>query len=386
MIVDLETAIARLCAAAGPAAAATVPLEEAGGRVTAAAVTAPLAMPPWPAAKVDGYAVAWHQWQRRYQVVGQLEAGAAPPDLSEGQALRVFTGAALPPAASVVIKAEDAQWENGELLVKAMPRVRHIAAPGSRIRPGAVIVEDGEVLDAVRLELLSSLGVAAVEVYEPPRVGVLVSGNELQTPGAELRPCEIYNSNRVMHSHLLRDAGAVPVLPPEWTVPDDAGAQQAAIEALASDCRLIILCGGSGRGGKDLSHAVLDALGTEKLFNGLDLKPGHGSSAVRKGPCLIVNLPGPPPAGHLLFHALLQPLLRRLRGQRDHQHHWFELPLHDAERPQPQRSLRSARLLQIDGALQAGSAASATPTLGRLLLDLPPHTGAPGDIVRALLV
>ncbi|MDO4539970.1 MAG: molybdopterin molybdotransferase MoeA [Syntrophomonadaceae bacterium] len=387
-VVSLEAAIEWLCEGAGPDGSETLPLEQCGERVAATDIKAPLDMPPWPAAKVDGYAVVWHQWQRHYEVIGTLEAGAPPPErFAEGQALRVFTGAELPVSSSVVIRDEDAEWENGELLVRAMPRVRYIAPVGSRVRQGAVLAPSGAVLGIESLELLSSLGIADLSVYRKPRVGVLVSGSELQTPGQELGPGQIYNSNRIMYSRMLCAAGAEPVLLPAWTVPDCEEDLIAAIDELRADCGVIILCGGSGRGGKDLSKAVLERMGAEFLFTGVDVKPGNSSSAARLGSCTIINLPGPPAAGRLLFYTLVLPMLRRLRGVKDIDDDWFEVALLRAEHPQPMRSLRMLSLLSAKGQFWVGSnVRSDAVCLGEVVVDVPPEGGKAGAIVNARLI
>src|SRR5436309_11272552 len=76
----------------------TVDLKNADGRVLAAAIAAPLALPPFTNSAVDGYAVHSRDLsgdnRQSLAVRGRIQAGAAAEiPLTPGEAIRIFTGA-----------------------------------------------------------------------------------------------------------------------------------------------------------------------------------------------------------------------------------------------------------------------------------------------------
>lgn len=325
--VSLEDAVRRLLAAAPvlPEANERIPLDEALGRRTAADIYAGFDQPPFDRSPLDGYAVrsedlgsACREAPAVLRVVGETLAGAAAPDepLQPGQALRIMTGAPIPPGADCVVRQEDT--DGGEETVRVY--VSHTAFQnycrrGEDVRKGTRVLRRGTRLTAAALGVLAMLGQAEVSVLARPVAGVLSTGDELVEPGPALPPGKIYNSNRCLLSARLRELGAAPLaLPP---CPDDPAAIEQAVRGTLERCSFLITTGGVSVGKRDYMPEVCRRLGGELLFHGVPMKPGAPALAFRLPEGLILCLSGNPFAAAATFELMARPVLRRMQGLPD---------------------------------------------------------------------
>ena len=320
--------------AAAPLAAETVPLAKAVGRVTAGTALSRDASPNADLAAMDGFAVraadlcgAAGGDVCRMAVVGAAAAGdprtepRAPAD--RGTAVRVATGALMPPGYDTVLPLESVS-DAGNTIVIAAPTATPVSAganvrrAGEDHRPGDVVLEAGRRVEPEHVLLLANVGCAELTVTRRPRAAVLATGSEVVADlSASLRPGQVRNSNaRYLVSALARagcDAYAAGI------VPDHPEAVRGALErALGSNppVDLILTVGGVSRGAADFVPAALAALGARYLFRGVALRPGKPVLCTRlpSWPGLLFGLPGNPMAVLATFRTLVVPCLRTLLG------------------------------------------------------------------------
>lgn len=287
-----------------------LPLALARGRVAARRVEAGVAVPPYNRATMDGYAVRAADGAD-LAVQGDVFAGArAPPPLAPGRALRIATGAPIPPGADAVVRVEDTREEGGRVRLLTPARAGQFIDPrGSDLPLGAPVVEAGDALTPARLGLLASVGLAEVEAWARPRVALFTSGDEVAQPGQPPDPWRIFDANGASLRAMLENAGAqVAPAPP---LPDEMDAIRAALRAAAVAHHLILLTGGASVGAKDLVAQALAAEG-DVLFHGVRVKPGKPLLAGRVGGALVVGLPGNPTSALSNACLFVAPAVRRM--------------------------------------------------------------------------
>ncbi|WP_322937761.1 molybdopterin molybdotransferase MoeA [Nocardioides bizhenqiangii] len=326
--VSVERHLERVLGLVAPLAPVTVPIGDAGGLVCPADVPAPISLPRFDHAAMDGYAVraadvadAAPATPVVLPVAGVVAAGdAAQPTLVPGTAWRIMTGAPVPEGADAVVPFE---WtDRGRETVRidaAVPAARHVRLAGEDVGEGRVAVAGGTKLAPRHLALLAAVGTATVAVHPPPRVAVVVTGQELAVPDAELAdlPAHVPDSNSVALAAAARAAGARVVS--FGPVPDDPQLLLDQLAEAAEVADLVVTTGGVSAGDHDVVKAALrDREGF--WFGSVAVKPGRpqGAGAVtatggRQVP--VVSLPGTPVAAYSSFRLFAEPAIRALAGQ-----------------------------------------------------------------------
>lgn len=323
-LLNLRQAQTAILAHIQPTAAELLPLHEALGRVPTEAVRARLAVPSFCQSCRDGYAlragdtVASGEQARRFAVQGEIAAGRpASPRLIPGRAFRIMTGGMIPAGADMVVPFEEIEEEDAGIVVSRPGRKgSHIRPVGADLRRNQVIAEAGRPIAPDHLPLLATAGVAAVAVHARPRIGLLCTGSELldEHPG-EPAPGMLISGNRALLAGLVRQGGGEPV--DLGMVADDRRQIAAIIEQQhAANLTAIISTGGMGPGKYDLVVGALKQLGARILYHALAVRPGKATLAATLGDTMFFGLPGPPPAVHILFYALILPALRQAQGLR----------------------------------------------------------------------
>src|SRR5438046_216942 len=293
-----------------------VPIEAAAGRVLGQGARAAVDLPPFPSSAMGGFAVRAADTPGRLPVVARIPAGApAAGSLEPGQAMGIATGGVVPDGADAVIPIEYvADNDNDVEVQRAAETGDHIRPRGGDIRAGEVVAEAGTTLTPARLGALAAAGIAEVLCARRPRAAVVPTGTELRRPGEALDPGQIYESNGLILTAQLQDAGAEVVVDP--AVGDDEEAHRLALErALAAD--LVVTSGGVSVGPHDLVRRVEAELGVEEVFWRVAVKPGKPIAfGVREG-TLVFGLPGNPVSALVRLGLFLAPAVRALLGVLD---------------------------------------------------------------------
>ena len=313
----LEEARARVLAALRPdPPLETLPLAACLGRVMAQSVLASEAVPGFRAAILDGYAVADAippEPGRRWRVVGRSAAGTPyPQPMGEGEAVRILTGAPLPEGAARVLAQEQVEVQ-GEwlLLTEAVGPEPWIRAADEEAAPGQVLVEAGQRLGPADLGRLAGCGVAMLPVAARPRIGLLISGDELVQAGADRGPGEIWESNGTLLEALFARLGYPLTL--RLQVADRPERLAAAFDQLAAGCDLVVSTGGVSAGDSDWIRPLLAERGTVAFWK-LFLRPGRPFAFGSLAGLPFFGLPGNPVAAAITALQLVLPALQALEG------------------------------------------------------------------------
>jgi molybdopterin molybdotransferase len=317
-LLRVDEAQARILAAVAPLATVErVPLARARGRVAAEELRANLDLPLADHSAMDGYALRLADLGLaggRLPVTIRAAAGAPTATLGAGEAALIFTGANLPHGADTVVRLEDCDVAGHEVQVRAGD-VRlgdHVRRVGEDVRRGTSVWGPGFRLRPQDVGLAASLGVVEVAVRRPPRVALLVTGDELVEPGRPLTDGRIYDSNGPMLTALLQALGCE--ADPVARVVDTLDGTRAALRDAAPHADLIVTTGGVSVGAEDHVKAAVRDLGEIAVW-GVAVKPGKplGFGHVAGVPWL--GLPGNPVSSFVTFLLFGVPLVRRLMGR-----------------------------------------------------------------------
>jgi molybdopterin molybdotransferase len=292
-------------------------LDDARGRVLASDLVATLDLPPWPNSAMDGYALNLADLHRQpLQVSQKVYAGLAPDTLLPGTCARIFTGAPLPPGATCVEMQENVEvLEDGRVrFLQPLKAGQNIRAQGQENRVGDILLRAGKRLGPFELAVAAGQGLAQLHVVRRPRVALLSTGDELVEPGQPLRPGSIYNSNRVLLGHWLRELGCEVI--DAGILPDRPAQTRLKLEQLQVSADLILTTGGVSAGDADCLGQVLRDSGKPLLWK-LAIKPGKPLTVGHFGTVPVIGLPGNPTSALVTFGLLARPYLLRVQGVED---------------------------------------------------------------------
>lgn len=313
----------RLVAALPPV---EVPLSAAVGLVLAAPVSSAVSLPGFDNSSMDGYGVhvadladATDTSPVMLPVVDDIPAGAYRSEpFPPGTAVRIMTGAAVPPGTGGVVQVE---WTDGGVEVVA---VRRPVAEGANIRrigedviAGQPLLAAGTVLTSRQIGLLAATGHGSARVHPQPRVLVLGTGSELVEPGGLLGPGQIYESNAHQVAAAVAELGGTAVRP--GLVPDEPAALRAVLDRYLGEVDLVVTSGGVSAGAYDTVKEVLAATGTVgfcKVAMQPGMPQGCGWLAAADGRQVpIITLPGNPVSTFVSFEVFVRPVLDVLAGR-----------------------------------------------------------------------
>ena len=369
---SIEQAQARMLALLAPLPVEAVPVEQAVGRYLAAPLVAARTQPPADLSAMDGYAVAGSgPWQK----LGESRCGEPfPGTLSEGQCVRISTGAIVPHGADRVLIQEDAEVAGDRVLALEAPSPgKHIRRMGFEFAPGDALLPPGTRIGAAQVALVRFAGHATVAVHRAPTVAILDSGDELMPDPTGCAMHQIPASNAAMLGAM---AGTLPCAvrraPP---LPDRLDAIVAALEAHA-DADLLVLTGGASVGDHDLARPALETVGAELDFWKVAMKPGKPLMVARRVRQVVLGLPGNPVSAYVTGFLFMLPALRHLLGASA----CLPVPVHlplaaDCPAGGPRRELMRGSLGAegVVPALQQDSSALLTLARSHVLIDRPAH-------------
>ena len=374
----LAEAQQRLLSAAEPLPAETVAVERAVGRYLAEPLAAARTQPAADLSAMDGYAVRADDLAGPWKVVGESAAGHPyTGSLQPGEAIRISTGALMPPGDGAVLLQENATREGEALALNGEgdPTPRHIRRAGFDFREGDALLEAGVRIGPAQLALALAAGRGEVAVHRLPSLAILDSGDELAADPTACAPHQIPASNGAMLAAMaVPHAASVLRLGP---VPDRMDAMLAALDK-AADADVIVTSGGASVGDHDLVRPALEQWGAQIDFWRVAVRPGKPLLVARKGRQWIIGLPGNPVSSYVTAFLFLLPLLRRLGGAADPLPRPLTLRL-GADMPEVGNRTEFIRARLAEGALvpvhEQDSSALAALARAEVLIERP--AGAP---------
>lgn len=323
-ILSIEQAVEAICARFAPVEGSeTVSLADADGRVLAEDLVAASPLPPFTNSAVDGFAVRGEDVPeavdapRLFRVAGRLQAGsaAAPPPVGPGEAIRIFTGAPLPPGADTVFMQEDVRVDDAgrALLPPGLKRGANVRPSGEDIAAGTVVVPANRWLRPQDVAVAAALGLTELRVRRRVKVAVFSNGDEIAEPGTTRRETQVYDSNRIMLLAMLKRIGATVT---DLGIRRDDSAEIAAVLATAARSHdLILSSGGVSTGEGDYVKTAIESVGT-LVFWRIAMKPGRPVAMGVIGGTPFVGLPGNPVASFVTFAKVARPAILALAGAR----------------------------------------------------------------------
>lgn len=298
-----------------------VPLRRALGRTLAQDIAAPIAVPGYDNSAVDGYAVRFDDLDPHgpttLRCVDRIAAGHDPESaLTPGRAARIFTGAALPDGADVVIMQEDCQRDGDLVTIRpGIKRHANTRQAGEDVPKGAQVLKAGRRLGPADLGLLAALGLADVPVRRRLSIALLSTGDEVREPGQTLAPRQIYDANRFILAGMLERLGVE--VSDLGIVPDEPATLAATLRQAADANDLIISSGGVSTGEEDHVRTAIANHGSLYFWR-LAIKPGRPVAMGQIGATPLAGLPGNPVAALLTFVLVARPMIEALSGTTPH--------------------------------------------------------------------
>lgn len=320
--VELEEAVAMIQAAVcAVTETERVNLLEADGRMLAEDIAADFDNPPFARSPLDGYACrskdtkgAGAENPVRLRTVETVYAGTCPQkEIGKMEAARIMTGAPMPEGSDCVVRLEDVTVLEKEILLPLeLKEFQNYCFSGEDFKKGTVLAAKGAKITYVEQGIIASAGRAEVLVYRKPRIGLLVTGDEVTEPGKPLTGGKIYGSNLHLLYGRLKELGAdVDCYAQSLDTPETVAET---IRNWAMKVDAVITTGGVSVGDKDIFHQVFPILGAKRLFWKVRLKPGTPAMFSMYQGTPVLSLSGNPFAAITTLELLGKPLLASLSG------------------------------------------------------------------------
>jgi len=335
-MIKVEDALEKIFQEVQILGAETVDILASLNKVLAEDIYAKENLPPFDKSAMDGYAIksqdtlqAGEKEPVRLLVKGIIKAGDySQASLETGQAVKIMTGAPLPPGADAIIEVEKVQREQEELLIYSpVEKGYNVIELGEEIRAGELALLKGRFLRPAEIGLLASLGYQAVQVYRAPRAALLITGDELVDIEEKLTAGKIRNSNEYSLQALLLNARAQVLS--FGIIPDDLEILREKVKAALEEVDLVISTGGASVGDYDFMEEILRQIGAEIKFDSVAIKPGKPMIFATYKNKLFFGLPGNPSAVINTFEQFIKPTIEKMLGKDSWQPQEFPVILLD---------------------------------------------------------
>ena len=290
-------------------------LQESAGLILVEDVYASMDIPAFPQSSMDGYAFSFEGWKKykRLKIAGEVAAGSNEKfTLTPANAVRIFTGAAVPAGADTVIMQEKIQVENGELKIEdeTIEQGNSVRLKGSEIKGGELALGKESVLSPAAIGFLAGIGMAEVKVYPNPSITIIITGNELQQPGETLLHGQVYESNSFALKAVLQQLHITDIKILYAT--DKPEVVTGTLKKALEQADVVLLTGGISVGDYDFVLQATTECGVEKLFHKIKQRPGKPLYFGKKENKLVFGLPGNPSSVLTCFYQYVIPALAKL--------------------------------------------------------------------------
>ena len=327
-----------------------VSLDDSLGRILASDIHSTINVPGFDNSAMDGYTIALNdnqvaQENLSFDVVDRIAAGSTGNDLKIGNAARIFTGAPIPNGANTVVMQEECTLseDKSQITVKrAINLNENIRPTGNDILKDNVILSSGRQIKPQDISLAASVGVGELVVFKKIKVGVFFTGDELVEPGNPLTPGKIYNSNRYALVALLKQVGCDVIN--LGNIEDKLDATCEALEALESQCDLIMTTGGVSVGEEDHVKPAVEKLGELNLWK-IRMKPGKPLAYGKVKQTPFIGLPGNPVSSFVTFCIFSLPFIKKMQGNSNYESKILKVKTNfDCKRAKPRREYARVRI------------------------------------------
>lgn len=276
-------------------------------------ILSPINMPPFRQSAMDGYALNIHD-KTTYTIIGEVKAGDNHnPVLEKGEAVRIFTGAAVPDSANAVVMQEKVERNENTILINSeIKEQANIRPLGEQIKKGTIALNRNTKITASGVGYLLGLGITHINVIEKPTIGIIVTGNELVEPGKDLEHGQIYESNGAMLFSALQSLGYYSIN--LYKTKDDYNKTLEVIKDALTKNNLVLISGGISVGDYDFVGKALLELKVEQLFYKVKQKPGKPLFFGKTDSSYVFALPGNPASALSCFYNYAYLALNQLCG------------------------------------------------------------------------
>jgi molybdopterin molybdotransferase len=295
-----------------------MPLQQAAGKILAEDVYSTVDIPAFPQSSMDGYAFSFSQWQEHKKLIinGEIAAGSeAEILLAEGKAVRIFTGAPVPPGADTVVMQEKVIVQDSTLIIQdeAIKQGTNVRPKGSEMKAGELALEKGCLLSPAAIGFLAGIGITTIKVFPNPSISIIITGKELQQAGQPLQYGQVYESNSFTLSSVLHQLhmGDVKI----FRADDDLEILTGILQQALQQSDVVLLTGGISAGEYDFVLQAAANCGVTKLFHKIKQRPGKPLFFGKKGNKIIFGLPGNPSSVLTCFYEYVLSALAILTKQ-----------------------------------------------------------------------
>ena len=327
-----------------------VSLDDSLGRILASDIHSTINVPGFDNSAMDGYTIALNdnqvaQENLSFDVVDRIAAGSTGNDLKVGNAARIFTGAPIPNGANTVVMQEECTLSEDKSQITVRRDINlneNIRPTGNDILKDNVILSSGRQIKPQDISLAASVGVGELVVFKKIKVGVFFTGDELVEPGNPLTPGKIYNSNRYALVALLKQVGCDVIN--LGNIEDKLDATCEALEALESQCDLIMTTGGVSVGEEDHVKPAVEKLGELNLWK-IRMKPGKPLAYGKVKQTPFIGLPGNPVSSFVTFCIFSLPFIKKMQGNSNYESKILKVKTNfDCKRAKPRREYARVRI------------------------------------------
>ena len=295
-----------------------LPLSEATGLVLADDIYATADIPAFPQSSMDGYALSFDAWSvhRQLTIQGEVAAGSNQPFQSApDKAVRIFTGAPVPPGTDTVVMQEKTRTENGKLIIEdeKLRMGTNVRQQGSEIKAGMLALSKNTLLSPGAIGFLAGIGINEVKVYPNPTITIIVTGNEFQKQGNPLQYGQVYESNSFALSAAMKQINLHGVQ--VQRVRDDLKSLINVMQEALQNSDVVLLTGGISVGDYDFVLQAASTCGVEKLFHRVKQRPGKPLYFGKKDKKLVFGLPGNPSSVLTCFYIYVLRALGQLSNR-----------------------------------------------------------------------
>jgi molybdopterin molybdotransferase len=305
-----------------------VELGDALGRITAAAILAPHALPSFARSTVDGYAVmaadtygASDSMPAYLKILGEVPMGTSPSfQVKKTTCASIHTGGMLPIGADAVVMLENTQSALAQEveILRAVAEGENTLQVGEDVMVGQEVISKGTRLRPAEVGGLAALGITQVKVRRKPKVAILSTGDEIIPVGTSLETGKVFDVNTHTLSALVNRAGGEPVS--MGILPDKADSLALTAAQALQACDMVVITAGSSASARDLTAQVIDGLGKPGvLVHGVNIRPGKPTILAAcalpgQTPKPVIGLPGNPVSAYVIACLFVLPVIKALLG------------------------------------------------------------------------